>query len=139
MADITPFTASAVVIDNSAKTRTYRAHAAINAGQPVYELATTYPDGVQLTDADALASSRVVGLAVSSAAAGQPVEVCYEGLVTCGSGFSTGRTLFISPTAGGLTITEADLLTADFPSIVGYFYSATQVYVKPMVYGVSKA
>lgn len=143
MAAITPYTPSAVVPDPTTlpgqfRKNTYRANEVIDAGEPVYLVSST--SGVGLTDADNIESSQVIGIAVSSAtAAGQYIEVVEYGLVTVGSSLETGRTIFIHTTAGGLTITEGDLSTGDFPAIVGFYYSATKVFVRPVVFGIAKA
>jgi len=125
MAAITAFTTSAVIPDESTlgaigKYQLFRAHEVIDAGEPVYRLTSTYPDGVALTDADAIASSRCIGIAVNTAAAaGQFVNVMTYGLLTVGGTQTVGADVYIHGTAGALTITPADLASGDFATIVG--------------------
>lgn len=126
MADIT-ITAASVVKGADARTLTLVAGAAITAGQVVYKDAADN-DKVKLADADsATAAIRVpFGVALNGAAAGQPVTVQTDGLITIGGTVAPGVVYLLSDNAGGI-MPAADQEAGDYTSIIGVGASATEI------------
>ncbi|MFO6447862.1 hypothetical protein ACLBKU_12015 [Erythrobacter sp. NE805] len=121
MADLS-ITATAVVPGEAADLQTYIAGATIAAGKSVY-LDT---DGtVKLAVANGTATSRrPLGIAVNGASAGQPVEVQRGGRLTVNAVLTKGVAYYQSRTAGGIA-PFADLVTGDFPTLLGIAQSTT--------------
>lgn len=115
MADVT-ITAASVKPDSDAVTGTGTAGVAITAGQVVYLNRTT--GKLELADADVLTSSKVAGIALNNAALDQPVTYQTGGTINIGGTVVVGTVYVASPTAGGVA-PWADLLAADFVSILG--------------------
>ena len=126
MADLT-ITAANVVPQAGSTIKSATAGVAIAAGQPIYINTTT--NQAELADANALASAEVAGIAVNSAAAGQPVSYVSNGPVALGSVLTTGAVYVLSSTAGGLA-PVADLSSTEYTSILGVASSATVLAVK---------
>lgn len=120
MADIS-ITASQVVPSSDARTSTGTAGAAITAGQPVYKDSSTNKFHPALNDTEAHAE--VKGIAVNGAAADQPFTyVIRDSALDLGAGAGltvASKVLLLSGTAGGITITPADVTTGDFVVILG--------------------
>lgn len=103
----------------------------ITAGQVVYRDAT---NGKKATrgDADALASAAIVGIACNDAGVGEPVGIALTGnSVTFASAILTvALPYFVSPddpasfAAGGICVL-ADVLSGDYPTLVGFATSTT--------------
>lgn len=124
MADIS-VTASAVVPGSNAVTQDYIAGAGgVTAGQPVYQQASS--STVLPADADsATAEVRTpVGIAVNTAAAGQPVKVQKSGNLTLNAALTAGRIYILSANAG-MIAPHTDLTTNWYPVILGTATSAT--------------
>lgn len=115
------------------------AGAAITAGQAVYaDSSNTW----QLTDADLSATAaQCHGIALNNAAAGQPLSVCTEDMtgLTLGGTVAAGDTIYTSPTAGGVTKTQADLVTGVYTTVLGVAISATKIKLKIIPSGVAHA
>lgn len=126
MADLS-VTASSVVPQAGATIKSGTAGEAISAGELVYLNTTT--NTIDLADANALASAAVVGIAVCSAATGQPVSFVSAGPVALGSILTAGAVYVLSSTAGGLA-PVADLSSTEYTSIIGVASSATVLNVK---------
>lgn len=125
MANLTITAASVVPGTGASIDRTKNAGAAITAGQTVYLDATT--STYKLTDADGAAALRPCnGVAVSNAAAGQPVAVQTGGPITIGATVAVGTMYAASATAGGVC-PIADLTTGAYPTALGFAISATQI------------
>jgi hypothetical protein len=136
MADLTITAANVAKGTNAAVTSTYLAGASITAGQAVYLDTTT--STMKLADADALASSEAFGVALNSAATGQPIAVQRSGSITIGATVATGVAYYVSTTAGGICL-ESDLSTGDFPHFLGFATSTTVIALDPKACGVAKA
>jgi hypothetical protein len=136
MADLTITAANVAKGTNAAVTSTYLAGASITAGQAVYLDTTT--STMKLADADALASSAAFGIALNSAATGQPIAVQRSGSITIGATVATGVAYYVSTTAGGICL-ESDLSTGDFPHFLGFATSTTVIDLNPKACGVAKA
>ena len=94
------------------------AGAAITAGQTVY---LDPADGrYKLADCDsATAAARTpAGIAINGAATGQPISVQNGGEANVGAILTPGATYYCSPNPGGIC-PLADILTGDFPVIIG--------------------
>jgi hypothetical protein len=136
MADLT-ITASSVLKGTGAKTETLIAGAAVTAGQTLYKDASD-SNKAKLYDADGAAALRAFyGIALNSAASGQPVVVLTEGPITIGATTAVGVAYYGSDTPGGITGTFGDLEAGDYPTIIGIGISTTQIYVKPIAAGVT--
>lgn len=101
------------------------AGAAITAGQALYLDTTT--DTWKLADANGAAALNVLGgIALTSAAAGQPVFVATDGTLDPGFTVGIGSVYILSGTAGGIA-PVADLTTGWKTSIVGVGITASQL------------
>lgn len=120
-ADVVPVTTDD---DNPAVFEDLIAAEAIDAGESVYK--DTNGEAA-LTDADAAASAVARGMAVNSAADGQPVRIMRSGLVDVTSNASAqGKVALLSTTAGKLCPT-ADLASGDYVNIAAVFVSNTRL------------
>ncbi len=135
MADLT-ITAANVVAGSGAKIVNGKAGATITAGQVVYLDAA---DGkYKLADADSATAAirSPVGVALNGAANNQPLAICTSGPVTIGATMTAGVTYYLSPNPGGIA-PVADILTGDYPVIMGLATSATVLTVKIQEAGVA--
>lgn len=135
---------AAIVPSNTGLVRNMTAYVAIAAGQAVYE-DLTQGGKANLADADALVSSLVVGIAVNTAKAGEPVQVAISGntiTASTGTPLVVGRMYGLSVTAGALA-PEADFgtdpTTGDFPCFIGFAISTTALYIAPIPCGVARS
>lgn len=135
MADLS-ITAASVMPGTNAITEKLIAGAAITAGQTLYKDASD-SNKMKLFDADsATAAARAFyGIALNSAASGQPVVVLTSGLITIGATTAVGVAYYASDTPGGIC-PFADLEAGDYPTIIGIGYSTTQIKVQPIAAGV---
>lgn len=122
----------------TALVRRYFAGAAVTVGNLVY-LDTA--GKVQPADANAIASSQAIGIAVAFGlrgatlcAANDPVDVCIGGPVWVGA--SAGMTIpgrvYVSPTAGGFdqTVTTTP---GEFPFIIGFAEAAQILFIQRQI------
>lgn len=127
-ADVT-ITAANVVPSSAAQKTSGVAGATIAAGQLVYRDASD-SNKFKLTDADsATAAARVVyGIAINSASAGQPLNVCTSdtALAIGTHSQAVGTIIIMSDTAGGL-MPAADVETGDYVTVVAIAKSATTI------------
>ena len=117
-ADVQPGTGAVVKHGTAAE--------AITAGESVHKLAS---DGlIYLSDADhATAAKRAVsGIALNSAAAGQPIAYQESGVIDIGGTVTVGEIYVLSGAAGGIA-PEGDLATGDNVSIIGVGVTATNI------------
>lgn len=137
MADLS-ITAANVQRAAGARTANGTAGATIAAGQVVYldTAAGTY----KLADCDSATAAvrSPAGIALNSASSGQPVEVLTSGGITIGATVTAGVAYYLSPTAGGIC-PVADLLTGDYPTIIGIATSASVIDVRIHQSGVALA
>jgi hypothetical protein len=135
MADLT-ITASSVLKGTGAVTETLIAGAAITAGQALYKDASD-SNKAKLYDADGAAALRTFhGIALNSAASGQPVVVQTGGNITIGATVAVGVAYYGSDTPGGITGTFGDLEAGDYPTIIGIGVSTTAIKIGPLAAGV---
>lgn len=122
-------TAGNVIPSSAAQKTSGVAGATIAAGQLVYRDASD-SNKFKLTDADsATAAARVVyGIAINSAAAGQPINVCTaDTALAIGTHSQTvGTILLMSDTAGGL-MPAADVETGDYVTVVAIAKTSTTI------------
>jgi hypothetical protein len=135
MADLS-ITAGNVVPGSGAIRRRGVAGEAIDAGEMLY---LDPADGTyKLADCDSatVAARSPAGIAVNSAGVGQPLTLVESGDVTLGSVLTAGTAYYLSGTAGGIA-PVADLLTGDYPVIVGIARSASVLRIGLLEAGVA--
>lgn len=118
MADLT-ITAANVAKVSGASTATGIAGTTITQGQALYADASD-SDKLKLADSNSTAATAVcVGIALNSAASGQPVTYITAGSVTIGATVVLGMPYCTSNTAGGIRpITDA--ASTEYLTIIGY-------------------
>lgn len=135
MADLVITAASVVRVTGLAVTK--YAGAAITQGQVVYldsVTGTLFP-----CDADVLASSAGIGIALNAAAIGQPVSYLPAGCtITIGATVVPGRAYYVSTTTGAICL-ESDLGVGDFAHFIGFAISTTIISLSFIAAGVAKA
>ena len=115
-------TATAVVTV-SGNTVTGTAGEAIDAGEFVYKRASD--SKYMLADCDATAvtsdaqSDNVVGIALCSSGASQPIKIQTSGSVTINNALTAGTVLYLSNVAGKTTATYGDLASTDWITTLG--------------------
>jgi len=119
MADLS-ITAASVIPSSNAVIAIGTAGATIVAGQSLY-IDTANSNVLKLYDADGSAlTSTMAGIALGGAASGQSVRyVTQDPALVLGCTMVVGDTLWGSDTAGGLTITFAELEAGDYITCVG--------------------
>ena len=127
MADVTQTPAS-VVIGVGNVTATGTAGATIVAGDVLYKDLTD-SSKLKLTDADALLTAVIAGIAVGGAAANQLVSYQHSGPINPGGTVVKGTTYVASVTPGNIA-PQADLVSGDFVSILGVAISTTEIQLK---------
>ncbi len=117
-------TASAVLASTSMQKGVANAATTITQGQVLYTLTN---GTVGLADADGIAPLYTpVGIALNAASAGQPVDyVTSDPNFTLGATILSGDTLWLSPTAGGITKTIGDLTSGVNVVVIGVMTSTT--------------
>lgn len=121
MADLV-ITASNVVLISGA-TSTHDAAEAVTAGEWIYKASDTT---VGVASNDNAAKATVAGLALNSAATGQPVTYAKDGAeVTIGA--TATLLVWYVLSASGATSPVADQATNDYGSLVGYGSSGTAI------------
>lgn len=135
MADLS-ITAGSVLAGGGSTKRAGTAGATITAGQVVY--LDTSDGRYKLADADSgtAAVRSPFGIALNGASAGQPLTVCTRGAVTIGATVTAGTTYYLSPNPGGIA-PLADLLSGDYPTIVGIATSTSVIDVQFIESGVA--
>ena len=109
------------------------------AGETITQGKTVYRDGNtwMLADASAVGTADCKGIAINSALAGQPIAVCQSGNITTGATMTVGLPYYLSATAGGIC-PEADLVTGNFPTFLGFATTATNLVLAIQPSGVAK-
>lgn len=136
MADLT-ITATQVLPTTSTRYSIVKVGEAVTHGQPLYKKAS---DGLYYkADADAEASAAAEGVAMSEAvASGQPIVMAVSGDITLGAGAAPAAATeyYVSPTAGGLC-PEADVLSGDYLTRIGYGIGSNQIRLDIKVSGIA--
>lgn len=131
MADIS-VTAASVSAGSDAVLRQRTAGAAITQGQVTYRTGNT----ANLADADVAGTATVDGIAVTSAASGQPVLIMTEGTLTLNAALTKGQVYVASTTAGGIA-PYSDLASGDYVSLLGVATSTTTLVINIQNSGVT--
>lgn len=135
MSDLS-ITAASVLAGTGARKKLGAAGATVTAGKVVYldESDSEY----KLADCDSATAAvrSPAGIALNGASDGQPLVVLEEGPVTIGATMTAGTTYYLSPNAGGIC-PLADVLTGDYPVIIGIATSTTVLDVKIQEAGVA--
>jgi hypothetical protein len=135
MANLTQ-TAASVIPSAAAELVQRVAAVAITAGQVLYAVSVTQ---VGLADANGSATvAKVYGIAVNSAAAGQPVTVCLKDpALVIGATVVIGDVLILSTTAGAIA-PVTDLASASYCTVLGVAVSTTAINFNPLAAGALK-
>lgn len=131
-ADITVTPASVKVV--SGPTETGTTSEAITAGQAVY---VTTAGLIGLADANAAGKDVAAGIAINSAASGQPVSYAKTGAtVAVGATVVVGTIYVLSATAGGVC-PAADLATGHKTTVLGVATTAANVKLSIVASGIT--
>lgn len=122
MADIS-ITAANVVAGSGAVTETRLAAVAIAAGEVVY-LDANSKYNLADTDSATAIVRKPRGIALNSAAAGQPVQIIRSGDVTLGAVLTKAVAYYLSGTPGKLA-PIADVAAGDYTAIIGMAISSS--------------
>ncbi|WP_407122756.1 hypothetical protein [Bradyrhizobium sp. STM 3561] len=133
MADIA-ITAANVIGDGGSPRETMTAGVAITAGQYVYLDSTT--NTYKLSDSNAAGAKTCRGVALNSAAAGQPLTIQKGGPVTVGGTLVKGTTYCQSTTPGGIC-PQADITTGGDVVVLGVATSTTQLLLNIQAPGIT--
>lgn len=135
MADLT-ITAASVAASGATVIADCTAGATITAGQVVYLESSS--NTVKLADSDS-ATPEVrspYGIALNGGAAGQPIKVLREGLITIGATLTAGLAYYLSKTAGGICLV-ADIASGGYATVLGIATSTTVLKVQILESGVA--
>lgn len=124
MVDIV-ITAANVVAGSGATKTSGTAGATITAGQVVYlDSATTGKWQLADNNSATAAVRQPQGIALNGASLNQPIAVQTEGPITIGGTLVAGVAYYLSDTPGGIC-PVADLLTGEYPTVLGMATSTT--------------
>lgn len=134
MADLS-VTAASVVEGTDAVRRHGIAGATVTAGQPVYKDST---DSNQLkpTINSAAASAVAVGIALHAASDEQPLAYISSGNLNPGATVVVGEIYCVSVNSGGIA-PEADVLSADYMTVLGVGSTSSNIQVDIQVSGIA--
>lgn len=135
MADITITAADVLKTTTTAVTEGI-AGGTITAGMPVY-IDTAASGVLKACDADVAATSVCAGIALHSAASGQPIKYAYSGSLTISAVMTVGQIYVVSTTAGGVA-PYADLASGDFVSILGVASTSSNLILSINNSGIAK-
>lgn len=135
MADLS-ITASAIQYGGTPKQAT--AGVTLTAGQAIY-LDATDSNKAKLAQADGTeAEANAKGITLNGADAGQPVNYAELGELTLNAVAAAGAVYVLSATAGGIA-PEADLLSTERLTIIGYGKSTTKIELLMKATGIQHA
>ena len=126
MADLS-ITASNVVPDAAANIETVTAGEEIQAGEPIYQDASTQK--YLLADASTIAEAAAFGIACNHAYLDQPVTAIRSGGLAMGSILTTGTVYCVSATEGGIA-PVADLSSGESVTILGAATTTSKLSVR---------
>lgn len=135
MSDLS-ITAANVIAGSGAVKKLGTAGATITAGKAVYFDSSDSKYKLADCDSATAAVRSPVGIALNGASNGQPLVVLESGPVTIGATMTAGVAYYLSPNAGGIA-PVADILTADYPVILGIATSTTVLNVNIQEAGVA--
>ena len=117
-------TAASVLASSGATIQAGIAGATITQGQVVY--LSTVTNTFLLTTPATGTGQFVSGIALQSVASGQPLQVAFKDpSFTFGASEPSGSILMASPTAGGITVTPADVASTDCMIVLGVVKGTT--------------
>jgi len=138
MADLAPVAANVVAADGAVSKSEHVAGAAIAAGDWLY-MDTANNNVMKLAQADGTAlEGTVYGLALNSAAIGQPVLVARSGDVDFGCVLTVGEIFILSVNAGKIC-PASDLAASSYVSIVGVGTAADNLKINIFNSGIEHA
>lgn len=131
-------TAASVLPGSGAKKVTGTAGATIAAGQVVY--LDSADDKYKLADNNSATAAvrSPAGIALHGAASGQPLTIQSAGPITIGATVTAGVAYYLSDTPGGIC-PVADLLTGEYPVVLGLATSASVIQIDMQEAGVALA
>jgi hypothetical protein len=120
-------TATSVVTVSGGTYVTGTAGTTITAGQTLY-IDTSDSNKLKLADSDSATTAvrTCVGIALNGGATGQPIRYQTGGSLNVGATLTVGTVYVLSDTAGGI-MPYADLETGDYPFIIGYATTASNL------------
>ena len=130
-------TATSVLKSSTGQVSVGTAGATITAGQAVY-IDTTDSNKIKLADANGTTPANTfAGIALNAASSGQPVSYCTNDTAgfTIGATVLAGDTIWLSPTAGGITKTQADLIAGCTVISIGNMLTTTTLNLTPCTGG----
>lgn len=135
MSDLS-ITAANVIAGAGAAMKLGTAGATITAGKTVY--LDSADNEYKLADCDSATAAvrSPAGIALNGASDGQPLVVLERGPLTIGATMTAGVTYYLSPNAGGIC-PVADVLTGDYPTIIGIATSTTVLEVNIQEAGIA--
>ena len=129
MADLTLTAASVAKGSGAQITNNLLAAETITAGCLVYEDTSVSPSVIRLTDCNVSAvKSKIMGVALHAALAGQPVAVQVSGSITIGATVGIGTEYYASTTAGSITSTAP--ASGSWASSLGFATTAALINIK---------
>ena len=133
-------TAANVIPSSTASRSLGVAGATITAGQAVY-IDTTDSNKIKLADANGTTPANTfAGIAENGATAGQKISYVTNDTAGFTIGATvpvlSGDTIWLSPTAGGITKTQADLISGCTVITIGNMLSTTTMNLNPNTGGV---
>lgn len=135
MANLT-ITAASVLAGSNVLTESGLAGEAITAGQVVYWNTATKRFGLADANGAVVASRAPRGIALNSAAAGQPVSVGKSGDITLGAVLTAGTAYYLSDTPGAIC-PVADVGAGEYVVLLGLARSTSVLALDIQVSGVS--
>lgn len=100
------------------------AGATITAGKAIYLAASTNKWGLADNNSATAEVREATAIALTGASDGQPIAYMRSGSVTLGATMTAGVAYYLSDTPGGIC-PVADLLTGEYPGIIGIATSTT--------------
>ncbi len=136
MADLTVTAANVAIAGEDARIRKVQAGEAVTQGQPCYLKSS---DGKYYkADADLSAdASAAAGIVITPASADGYFVIAESGPVNVGATLTVGETYAVSATAGGIA-PIGDLVTGDYPTILGTATTASKLVLSINASGVAK-
>ena len=124
MSDLS-ITAASVAAGTSAVVNDVTSGATITAGQLCY---LDSSNQAQLTDADAVGTASITGIALNGASSGQPIRLQLAGNVNPGATVAVG-TFYVGSTTPGAIALKTDLGSGDFVSFFGVGTTSSNIVI----------
>lgn len=135
MADLVITAANVKKGSNATLNHDYVAGESVTAGQPVYKKASDQK--LYKTQCDGTAEeASFFGIALHAASLDQPVVAQTSGEITIGATTVAGTVYVVSATAGGIA-PNADLVSTNKVTLIGYAKTTAILVISPLVTGVT--